>query len=120
VNDPDKITWSNGNGIGNLPNRFWGLNEFMPDAEQPAVESATGLVSLGFLIAAVKRRRRLWGTLAVLGLLISCGLYVKHPPGYEAQTSLLLTTEAMICEIPEEKKEAPMPGGGGGGMGGMY
>ena len=35
--------------------------------------------------------------------------------------SLLLTTEALICEIPEEKKEAPaMPGGGGmGGMGGM-
>jgi chaperonin GroEL len=32
--------------------------------------------------------------------------------------SLLLTTEAMISEIPEEKKEAPaMPGGG---MGGMY
>jgi chaperonin GroEL len=32
--------------------------------------------------------------------------------------SLLLTTEAMVSEIPEEKKEAPMPGGGG--MGGMY
>src|SRR5512134_458490 len=31
--------------------------------------------------------------------------------------SLLLTTEALICHIPEEKKEAPMPGGG---MGGMY
>jgi chaperonin GroEL len=32
--------------------------------------------------------------------------------------SLLLTTEAMVAEIPEEKKEAPaMPGGG---MGGMY
>jgi chaperonin GroEL len=34
--------------------------------------------------------------------------------------SLLLTTEAMVSEIPEEKKEAPMPGGPGGGMGGMY
>src|SRR5216117_2290764 len=32
--------------------------------------------------------------------------------------SLLLTTEALICEIPEEKKEAPMPAGGG--MVGMY
>jgi chaperonin GroEL len=33
--------------------------------------------------------------------------------------SLLLTTEAIVAEIPEEKKEAPaMPGGGG--MGGMY
>jgi chaperonin GroEL len=33
--------------------------------------------------------------------------------------SLLLTTEAMVSEIPEEKKETPMPGAGGG-MGGMY
>jgi chaperonin GroEL len=33
--------------------------------------------------------------------------------------SLLLTTEAIVAEIPEEKKESPaMPGGGG--MGGMY
>jgi len=33
--------------------------------------------------------------------------------------SLLLTTEALVCEIPEEKKDGPaMPPGGG--MGGMY
>src|SRR6187200_1526983 len=32
--------------------------------------------------------------------------------------SLLLTTEALVCEIPDDKKETPMPGGGG--MGGMY
>jgi len=31
--------------------------------------------------------------------------------------SLLLTTEALACEIPAEKKESAMPGGG---MGGMY
>jgi chaperonin GroEL len=37
--------------------------------------------------------------------------------------SLLLTTEALICDLPE-KKEASQGGGGaggmGGGMGGMY
>jgi len=33
--------------------------------------------------------------------------------------SLLLTTEALISEIPEDKKEAAAPGGPGG-MGGMY
>ncbi|HEX2342460.1 MAG TPA: chaperonin GroEL [Vicinamibacterales bacterium] len=32
--------------------------------------------------------------------------------------SLLLTTEALVSEIPEEKKDAPAPHGGG--MGGMY
>jgi len=40
-------------------------------------------------------------------------------------SSLMLTTEALISDIPEEEKAAPaMPGGGmggmGGGMGGMY
>jgi chaperonin GroEL len=34
--------------------------------------------------------------------------------------SLMLTTEALVCEIPEEKKGAPSPGGHGGGMDGMY
>ena len=35
--------------------------------------------------------------------------------------SLLLTTEAVICDLPEDKPEMPpMPGGMGGGMGGMY
>ena len=33
--------------------------------------------------------------------------------------SLMLTTEALVAELPEEKKE-PAMGGGGGGMGGMY
>jgi len=34
--------------------------------------------------------------------------------------SLMLTTEALVCEIPEDKKGAPMGGGHGGGMEGMY
>jgi len=34
---------------------------------------------------------------------------------------LLVTTEAMVAEVPKEKPAMPMPGGGGGmgGMGGM-
>jgi len=34
-------------------------------------------------------------------------------------SGLLLTTEALITDLPEEKKDMPMPGGGGMG-GGMY
>jgi chaperonin GroEL len=35
--------------------------------------------------------------------------------------SLLLTTEALVCDIPEDKKESAGGGPGGpGGMGGMY
>jgi hypothetical protein len=32
----------------------------------------------------------------------------------------MLTTEALVAEIPEEKKGAPAPSGHGGGMDGMY
>jgi chaperonin GroEL len=34
--------------------------------------------------------------------------------------SLMLTTEALVADIPEDKKEPAMGGGHGGGMGGMY
>jgi chaperonin GroEL len=34
-------------------------------------------------------------------------------------SGLLLTTEALVTEIPEKEKTTPMPGGGMGGMGGM-
>jgi chaperonin GroEL len=33
---------------------------------------------------------------------------------------LMLTTEAMVSEIPEPKSAAPAGGGHGGGMEGMY
>jgi chaperonin GroEL len=32
---------------------------------------------------------------------------------------LMITTEAMVAEVPEDKPETPMPGGGMGDMGGM-
>ena len=32
---------------------------------------------------------------------------------------LLITTEAMVAELPKDKPAMPMGGGGGGGMGGM-
>lgn len=92
MNDPDKITWPNENGVGNhLPGRLWGFNDLAVDEESPAVESAAGLVGLGFITSALKRRKRLWSTLGVVGLLLACGLYVKSPPAYQASTSLLLT-----------------------------
>jgi len=34
--------------------------------------------------------------------------------------ALMLTTEALVSELPEEKKAAPMPGGHGGMGGDMY
>ena len=78
------------NGGNDLPERLWAYDDFAAIEDRPA-DFATGLVSLGFIKAAIRRGRRLWCTTAILGFLIGCGLYVATPPTYQASTSVLLT-----------------------------
>ena len=70
--------------------RLAALGDFRPSEDQPA-DVATGLVSLGFIWAAIRRGARLWVVMAILGLLVGSGYYVKYPPAYKASTSVLLT-----------------------------
>jgi capsular polysaccharide biosynthesis protein len=88
VNNPGQIAWDpvlNGN-----------RGEYLADYEDPAdlddraAGPAAGLVSLGFLWAALRRTAWRWCTLAVLGLIIGGGYYAVSPPTPTATTSLLL------------------------------
>jgi capsular polysaccharide biosynthesis protein len=91
VNDPfHSLAWPDGIGDG-LSEGLWGYGDFTATDEYPAAEPTGGLVSLGFITAALKRKRRLWCVTAVLGLLIGCGLYLKYPPSYQASTAVFLT-----------------------------
>jgi uncharacterized protein involved in exopolysaccharide biosynthesis len=78
------------NGGNDLPERLWAYDDFAAIEERPA-DFATGLVSLGFIKAAIRRGRRFWCTTAILGFLVGCGLYATTPPTSQAQTSVLLT-----------------------------
>lgn len=53
-------------------------------------EYGTDLVSLGFLRAALRRGRKLWIGLAVLGLLIGAAMWASRPTVPQATTRLLL------------------------------
>jgi len=66
------------------------LGDLHPIEDQPA-DVTTGLVSLGFIWAAIGRGARLWCVMAIVGLLVGVGYYVKFPPAYKASTSVLLT-----------------------------
>jgi capsular polysaccharide biosynthesis protein len=88
VNNPDQIAWDAALD-GNLGERLT-ADEDPADLDGHAAGPATRLVSLGFLWAALGRTKRLWCTLAVLGLIIGGGYYVARPPVYKATTSLLL------------------------------
>jgi capsular polysaccharide biosynthesis protein len=99
VNEPDQLTWD--------PVLNGSLGDALADYEDPAdlddraAGPGAGLVSLGFLWAALRRTARRWGTLAVLGLVIGAGYYVVSPPAHSAKTSILLADDPSQNPINE-------------------
>jgi capsular polysaccharide biosynthesis protein len=90
VNDPDwAVTWPPGVD-GELPERVWAPGELTVTEELTEPDVTGSLISLAFIRQAVRRRARVWCVTALLGLLIGSGLYLRYPPAYHAQTSVLL------------------------------
>jgi capsular polysaccharide biosynthesis protein len=59
-----------------------------------ATDTSAGLVSLGFIGSALRRRMLVWVALTVFGLFVGLGLGLDHTPGYSASTTVLLETSA--------------------------
>jgi capsular polysaccharide biosynthesis protein len=90
LNEPERtVMWPVGIG-DDLPERLWPDGDFPPIEDTPADDPAARLVTLSFIRAALRRRRRLCYLLAAVGLLVGCGLYVSRPPSYQAATTILL------------------------------
>ena len=89
MSDKDQAVVANGNG-SSLPRRLAPFDPSTPTKDEPA-DVATGLVSLGYITAAIRRSVRFWGALAIVGMVIGVGIIVKSPPAYQASTSVLLT-----------------------------
>jgi len=73
-----------------LPERLWAYDDYTEFDDRPA-ESSTGLTSLGFFRAALRRRKRFWVGTAVAGMVIGLGMAARLPVVYQASTSLLVT-----------------------------
>lgn len=90
MNDPDRpVTWPAGIN-GELPEHLWAPEEFMPADEHADPDPTGHLVSFAFIRQAVRRAKLLWCVTAVLGLVIGSGLYLRYPPAYHAQASVLM------------------------------
>ena len=75
-----------------LSEDLWGYA--LPLAEdRPPDETPTGLVDLGFIGSALRRSKRVWATLAVVGLLFGAGLFVHTKPSYQATTNVILAND---------------------------
>ncbi len=79
------------NGDDGLPEQLETFDEFSSVEDRPASATANGLVSLGYLMGAIRRFARLWLALGLVGLLIGVGYSVKFPPAHQASTSVLIT-----------------------------
>jgi capsular polysaccharide biosynthesis protein len=90
---------------GGLQDQLWAYDDTPAPAERPAEEQRSpdeatgGLVSLGYLRAALRRNRRFWLACGLIGLIVGCGLYVKFPPAYQASADLYLTNNPNVDAV---------------------
>jgi capsular polysaccharide biosynthesis protein len=79
------------NGDDGLPEQLETFDDFTPAEDLPPSGTANSLVSLGYLMGAIKRSGRLVLALGVVGLLIGAAYNVKSPAAQKASTSVLIT-----------------------------
>jgi capsular polysaccharide biosynthesis protein len=92
VNDPDQsVSWPP-RMDDDLPSRL-SFYEDSADIENRSAAPGGGLVSLGFILAALRRATRLWVTLAIVGLIVGVGYAVLRPPAHTAVVSVLLVDD---------------------------
>lgn len=80
------------------PERLWAFGAWEADSaafgEQAASDPYVGLINLGFIRAALRRKMAVWVSVAVIGLIGGFGFLVALPPAQQASTTLLLQSPA--------------------------
>jgi capsular polysaccharide biosynthesis protein len=87
VTDPGIFSLSEGSSE---PDRLGAYDDFASTESRPT-DFAPGLVSLGFITAALRRSARLLFVLAIVGLIVGLGVYKARPHQYQATATVLLT-----------------------------
>lgn len=100
------VTWPLGTGNG-FASRLSSYDDAILDDRFPD-DSGTGLVSLGYIGAALRRGIRLWCGLAVVGLLIGGGVYAKFPLAYKATSSVLLVDNPNMDSTSASQTDAAL------------
>jgi capsular polysaccharide biosynthesis protein len=72
--------------------------------EDGTADLSSGLTTVSFIRATLRRTARLWCVIAVAGMFAGLGIAVTFPPAYEATTSLLLTP----VQSPDEAADEPI------------
>ena len=90
VTDKDLAAIFSLNGNNGRPGQLEAFDDFNAVEDRPAA-LAPGLVSLGFIRAAIRRTALFWCALGVVGLVVGIGINKEKPAAYKASTSVLIT-----------------------------
>ena len=81
----------------------WASDADLGDSEPSPAGLSSGLVSLGFIKAALRRSALFWCTAAALGLVIGAGWYVARPPSPQATATVLVPPATYTGEILDDQ-----------------
>jgi capsular polysaccharide biosynthesis protein len=73
-----------------LDGHIWSFSELAAEDDRAISDLATGLTSLGFIRAALRRQVRVWCGAALVGLVIGLGVFQMFPPAFQASAAVLL------------------------------
>ena len=90
MTDRDQTIIFSLNGGNGEPDRLGVYDDFAA-TENRSADFGPGLVSLGFIKAAIRRSAWFLFVMAFVGLLVGLGIYVASPHEYQASASVLLT-----------------------------
>src|SRR5215470_7421266 len=82
---------------------LWASDADLGDPEPSPAGLSSGLVSLGFIKAALRRSALFWCTAAALGLAIGAGWYVAKPPSPQATATVLVPPATYTGEILDDQ-----------------
>lgn len=72
---------------------FWRYDDAAHPGGATAANLGADLVNLRFVVSAISRSKRIWLTLAVIGLLTGCALFATAGSSYSASVSILMSED---------------------------
>lgn len=76
-----------------LPDSLWGYESYPVVESVPPADDQGGLVSLGYIGAALKRNKKIWVLTTVLGILAAVGLYGTYHAKYTDTATVMLALD---------------------------
>jgi len=75
---------------------LWAYESYPVVQNVPPADDQAGVVSLGYIGAAMKRNKKIWCLTTVLGILLAGGLYNSYHPTYSNTTAVLLALDPSL------------------------